>query len=181
MEVISLQSGSSGNCIYVETDGVRLLFDAGISGRAAETRLAEHGKDIRDCDALIISHDHRDHICAMGTFHRKFGLPVYVTRRTFDAARNRIKIGKLSDIRHFVAGETLRFGNVLKSKHSPHPTTPPMALSSSWMTPATALDCLPTSATSSTGSATQWRHSTASSSKATTIPGCCETGRIPSS
>jgi phosphoribosyl 1,2-cyclic phosphodiesterase len=121
MEVISLQSGSSGNCIYVETNGVRLLFDAGISGRAAEVRLAQHGKDIRDCDALIISHDHRDHICGMGTFHRKFGLPVYVTRQTFDAARSRIKIGKLSDVRHFVAGETLRFGSVLvETLSTPH-------------------------------------------------------------
>ncbi|TWT55094.1 putative metallo-hydrolase YycJ [Rubripirellula amarantea] len=121
MEVISLQSGSSGNCIYVETKGVRLLFDAGISGRAAEMRLAEHGKDIRDCDALIISHDHRDHICGMGTFHRKFGLPVYVTRKTFDEARRRIKIGKLSDVRHFDAGDTLTFGNVqVESICTPH-------------------------------------------------------------
>lgn len=121
MEIISLQSGSSGNCIYVETKGVRLLFDAGISGRAAESRLAEHGKDIRDCDALIISHDHRDHICGVGTFHRKFGLPVYVTKRTFDAARARIKIGQLSDVRHFVAGHSLTFGDVrVETISTPH-------------------------------------------------------------
>ena len=121
MEVISLQSGSSGNCIYVETGGVRLLFDAGISGRAAETRLAEHGRDIRDVDALIISHDHRDHVCSMGTFHRKFGLPVYVTKRTFDEARRRIKIGKICDVRHFVSGETLQFGSVhVETLSTPH-------------------------------------------------------------
>ena len=76
MEVIALQSGSSGNCVYLESGNVRLLFDAGISGRQAQQRLAEHGKDIRDCNALIISHDHRDHTACMGIYQRKFGLPL---------------------------------------------------------------------------------------------------------
>ena len=61
MKVISLQSGSNGNCIYVEADGVRLLFDAGISGIQAEERLALHGRDAEGLDALLISHDHTDH------------------------------------------------------------------------------------------------------------------------
>ena len=46
MKAISLQSGSSGNCIYVEAGGVKLLFDAGIAGVQAEDRLAAHGRDI---------------------------------------------------------------------------------------------------------------------------------------
>ena len=45
MKVISLQSGSNGNCIYVETKDVRLLFDAGISGKQAQLRLAAHGRN----------------------------------------------------------------------------------------------------------------------------------------
>ena len=67
MKMVALQSGSNGNCIYVEADGVRILFDAGISGRQAEQRLAEHGRDIRDVDPLVISHEHRDHSRCMGT------------------------------------------------------------------------------------------------------------------
>ena len=47
MRTFSLQSGSNGNCIYVESDGVALLFDAGISGLQAQRRLAAHGRDIR--------------------------------------------------------------------------------------------------------------------------------------
>ena len=61
MRMVALQSGSNGNCIYVEADGVRLLFDAGISGRQSQLRLAAHGRDIRAVDALVISHGHRDH------------------------------------------------------------------------------------------------------------------------
>jgi metal-dependent hydrolase (beta-lactamase superfamily II) len=62
MIALSLQSGSNGNCIYVEANGVNLLFDAGICGSDAEHRLAAIGRDIREVDALIISHDHADHI-----------------------------------------------------------------------------------------------------------------------
>jgi metal-dependent hydrolase (beta-lactamase superfamily II) len=58
MQIISLQSGSNGNCIYVETGGVKLLFDAGIGGRQAQRRLASHGRDITGVDAVPISHDH---------------------------------------------------------------------------------------------------------------------------
>jgi phosphoribosyl 1,2-cyclic phosphodiesterase len=121
MEVIALQSGSSGNCVYVESGGVRLLFDAGISGRQAEERLAEHDKDIRDVDALIISHDHRDHTACMGVFHRKFGLPLFVTRPTFDYVSTRMKVGKVNDVRYFNAGETLVFDHVsVETFSTPH-------------------------------------------------------------
>lgn len=121
MEVIALQSGSSGNCVYLESGGVRLLFDAGISGRQAQQRLAEHGKDIRDVDALVISHDHRDHTSCMGIYHRKFGLPVYVTRPTFDTVSRKMKLGKVEDVRHFSAGDTLRFGHVeVETMSTPH-------------------------------------------------------------
>jgi phosphoribosyl 1,2-cyclic phosphodiesterase len=121
MEVITLQSGSSGNCVYVETDGVKLLFDAGISAKQAESRLASLGKNIRDVDALIISHDHRDHTTGMGTFHRKFGLPVYVTAKTFLEVRRRIKIGHVCDVRHFNSGDTLQFGPVrVETLATPH-------------------------------------------------------------
>ncbi|MCP4379607.1 MAG: MBL fold metallo-hydrolase, partial [bacterium] len=76
MKVISLQSGSNGNCIYVETERLKLLIDAGISGKRAEQRLGEFGRDIRDVDAILISHDHGDHIACAGIYQRKFKLPI---------------------------------------------------------------------------------------------------------
>lgn len=121
MEVISLQSGSSGNSTYVESGGVKLIFDAGISGRQAEQRLADHGKNIRDVDALIISHDHRDHTCCMGIYQRKFGLPIYITRRTFEATRRRMNLGHVNDIRYFGAGESIEFGHIsVETLRTPH-------------------------------------------------------------
>ncbi|OGW40819.1 MAG: hypothetical protein A2010_13300 [Nitrospirae bacterium GWD2_57_9] len=113
MIAISLQSGSNGNCIYVETHGVRLLFDAGISGVSAAERLAVHGRDIRKVDAVIISHDHGDHIRHAGVFQRKYGLPIYVTPATLSAAASRCTLGKLKDIRHFRSCDKLVFGDVV--------------------------------------------------------------------
>jgi len=60
MRAISLQSGSNGNCVYVETDGVGLVFDAGISGRQAELRLAACGRDIRRAAAMGDISDNAD-------------------------------------------------------------------------------------------------------------------------
>lgn len=112
MRIISLQSGSNGNCIYVEAGGVRLLFDAGISGAMAAERLARHGRDIRQVDALVISHDHSDHIRSAGIFQRKFGIPLHVTGRTLAAAQTRCALGKLKEVHHFRSGGTLTFGAV---------------------------------------------------------------------
>jgi phosphoribosyl 1,2-cyclic phosphodiesterase len=112
MEVIALQSGSNGNCFYVELGGTRLLFDAGISGRTAQQRLRQHGRDIRDVDALFISHDHNDHTRCMGVFQRMFGLPVYATRKTVAAAQQACPLGRLDDVRYFTAGRTVDVGDV---------------------------------------------------------------------
>ncbi len=110
MRTFSLQSGSNGNAIYVEAGDVRLLFDAGISGKLAEGRMRVHGRDIRDVTAVIISHDHVDHIRCAGVFHRRFKLPVYMTGRTHAAIR--CNLGTFSDLRHFQAGDRLEFGSV---------------------------------------------------------------------
>ncbi|MFB3892245.1 MAG: MBL fold metallo-hydrolase [Phycisphaerae bacterium] len=121
MKVISLQSGSNGNCIYVEAAGRRLLFDAGISGKQAQLRLASRGVDIRSVEAVIISHDHSDHIRCAGIYQRKFGLPVYATARTLQAARTCSQLGELADVRHFAPGQTLAFGDLaVQTIHTPH-------------------------------------------------------------
>jgi phosphoribosyl 1,2-cyclic phosphodiesterase len=71
-------------------------------------------------DAVLISHDHVDHARGMGIYHRKFGLPVYATAATHQAAR-RHKLGEIEDARHFSAGEALRFGTVVvETVATPH-------------------------------------------------------------
>ena len=112
MKLIALQSGSNGNCFYVESGHVRLLFDAGIAGVQAQRRLATQGQDVRKIDALFISHEHADHVKCAGIYHRKFGLPIHITTKTLRAARVRHELGQLGKICHFQSGSTLQFGSV---------------------------------------------------------------------
>lgn len=91
---------------------MRLLFDAGISGVQAEKRLAMHGRDIRDVDALIISHDHSDHIKCAGVYSRKYGHTVHVSKRTYQAASNSMALGHIAELKHFAPGDSLDFGTL---------------------------------------------------------------------
>ena len=121
MIAISLQSGSNGNCIYVETDGVRLLFDAGICGAEAASRLKRYGRDIREVDALIISHEHVDHIRYAGVYQRKYGLPIHITPKTLCKAETENKLGKLDNVNYFLAGGTFQFRGVnIQTIPTPH-------------------------------------------------------------
>ena len=110
MTAISLQSGSTGNCTYVEGGGTAVLLDAGISGLQAQKRLERFGVDIRRVAAVFISHDHRDHISSAGVYQRKFGLPVWATPPSMEAARRYFRMGTMPDVRHFRAGQTLEVG-----------------------------------------------------------------------
>lgn len=119
MVTFSLQSGSNGNSIYVEAGETRLLFDAGISGQQAERRMKAHGRDMRQVQALILSHDHSDHTRCAGVFHRRFGMPVYVSERVYRAIRP--AFGKARDVRHYRPGDRLEFGDVaVQTISTPH-------------------------------------------------------------
>lgn len=121
MEVITLQSGSSGNCVFVRSNDTCVLFDAGISGIKAQSRLAEFGYDIRDCQALVLSHEHSDHISGAGVIHRKFGLPVYANQRTWNATCSRPSIGDLGRPNHFDSGKPFRIGSLrIDPMRTPH-------------------------------------------------------------
>ncbi len=121
MIAISLQSGSNGNCYYVESNGTKLLFDAGITASMATRRLEEHGRDIKDVDALIISHDHGDHARHAGVYHRKYKMPVYITQRTLEVAAKKHGIGPIKDVSHFITGDVISFGGVsIETIQSPH-------------------------------------------------------------
>ncbi len=121
MFILSLQSGSNGNCIYVEGGGARLLIDAGISGLTARARLAEHGRDIAKVDAVLVSHDHADHARSIGVFHRKFGLPLHATAGTFATATRRFPLGRMDTVHPFLAGQVLHIRKLtIETIPTPH-------------------------------------------------------------
>lgn len=119
MITFSLQSGSNGNSIYVEACGQNLIFDAGITGDMAQRRMATHDRDMNDVDALFISHNHSDHIRCAGVFHRKFGIPIYMTKKTEQYAGH--KLGRIEGVRYFASGDSVALpGVTIHTIPTPH-------------------------------------------------------------
>lgn len=77
MKVINLASGSDGNLTYIEGGGSRILVDIGVSCKETTERLKLIGVDGESIDAIILSHEHSDHIKGANVFSKKFHVPVY--------------------------------------------------------------------------------------------------------
>jgi phosphoribosyl 1,2-cyclic phosphodiesterase len=93
-----LASGSRGNAIYVSNGTTAVLIDAGLSGVEIERRLKSRGLCPENLDALIVSHEHADHIQGVGVLSRKYGLPVYMNTDTQKAA---YRLGKVNAVKPF--------------------------------------------------------------------------------
>ncbi len=71
----TLGSGSKGNCTYLGTNRTKILIDAGLSGKAIKERLQQINVDIADIDAILITHEHSDHIQGLRVLALKYGIP----------------------------------------------------------------------------------------------------------
>ncbi|MBC8526837.1 MAG: MBL fold metallo-hydrolase, partial [Candidatus Cloacimonetes bacterium] len=89
MKVRVLASGSKGNCILVSGQRSALLVDAGLSLKRLKEILFNIDFPIQNIQALIISHEHSDHIKGAGAIVRNLGIPLYVNENTYFAGANR--------------------------------------------------------------------------------------------
>jgi phosphoribosyl 1,2-cyclic phosphodiesterase len=87
LKACALRSGSSGNAIFVGGAGTRLLIDAGICCRSIEDALAAIEEEAAALSAVLITHEHSDHIAGVGPLLRRYKLPLYTTRGTWEAMR----------------------------------------------------------------------------------------------
>lgn len=82
MRLLSIASGSSGNCIYVGDNDTHILIDAGISGKRIEAGLNQNGLKTSDVNGILVTHEHSDHISGLGVLARRYGIPIYATMET---------------------------------------------------------------------------------------------------
>lgn len=80
----NLYSGSSGNCSFLETDNTKILVDCGVSSKKIEEALNSIDISSKNIDAVVISHEHLDHVRGLSVFCKKYNIPIYANSKTFN-------------------------------------------------------------------------------------------------
>ncbi len=131
MRIAVLASGSRGNAVVVEHDGVVLYFDSGLSGREHSRRLRQSSLDCGPPSAVFLSHEHSDHLRGVGVLARKFGAPLYASPGTAEAAAPRL--GRLPELVRMPNGDSVDIGPLEVSAFSvPHDAADPSGYVIQW-------------------------------------------------
>jgi len=110
ISVCLLASGSRGNAIYISDGHASILIDAGLSGVEIQRRMAARELDPQQLNGIVVSHEHNDHIQAVGILARRFKLPVYISANTYAAAQK--QLGKIDTIERFNCGTPFQVGSL---------------------------------------------------------------------
>ncbi len=110
MKFCVLGSGSRGNATYLESGGTALLIDAGMSGRELQKRLAAIGVELAALDAILVTHEHNDHVQGVGVLSRRVKIPVHATPATFAAAAG--IVNRLYSYNEFESGVPFQLRNL---------------------------------------------------------------------
>jgi len=125
LELAVLASGSSGNAIYLADDQTALLIDAGLSGKEIEKRMNLIERSMTDVDALLLTHEHGDHIKGAGVLSRRYNLPVFATEGTWLAGEKRL--GRLKPEHKKIVRESWELGKLqITSFPIPHDAREPV-------------------------------------------------------
>lgn len=126
----SLYSGSSGNSLFVETENTKILVDTGVSCKKIETALNDINVEPNSLDGILVTHEHIDHVQALGTLSKKFDLPVFVNQETLDAMpKQKDKITN-KNVKLFKVNDKFEIGDLLIKPFSiPHDAANPCGFS----------------------------------------------------
>ncbi len=125
MKFSVLGSGSKGNSVYISSGKTEILIDAGFSGKQLTRRLLEAGKSIDKLDAILLTHEHNDHICGAGVVSRRCKIPLFANQGTFRGGEKRL--GKIYKRNEFETGESFTFQDLeIRSFRTLHDTLDPV-------------------------------------------------------
>ena len=130
IKVSVLGSGSRGNATFIRTDRVFLLIDCGLGPRTLAKRLRAIGEDPDQIDAVLITHEHTDHVAGLKTMVKKMSLDVYMSCGTIDGSRMDSYDMNRSAIVPVVPGQSFTIGDVeVDTVAVPHDAEEPTAFS----------------------------------------------------
>jgi len=132
VSVTMLASGSRGNCAVIASSSTKILVDAGISCRETCKRLKSLGDDARTLSAVLITHEHSDHVYGLATLAKKLCIPIFMTGATYQAwaraMRNQNGVKpQLEKLERFDAGYRFTVGDIeVKPFTIPHDAVDPV-------------------------------------------------------
>lgn len=146
LKLIPLFSSSKGNCTYIETDTTSLLVDVGISCKRLVSKLDELNINPETIEAILITHEHSDHVKGIKVFANKYKIPVYATEKTWDYLKSSIALPD-DQTRIFVPNYSFNIGNIkVQPFNIPHDAIDPCGFSfyseNEKVTVATDLGCI---------------------------------------
>lgn len=122
----SLYSGSSGNSLFVETKNTKILIDAGVSSKRIENALQDIGVEPSKLDGILVTHEHTDHVQGLGTFSKKFNVPVFANQETLDAMPKQTDKIAESNLKTFKVTDKFSIGDLeIKPFSIPHDAANP--------------------------------------------------------
>lgn len=122
----SLYSGSSGNSLFIQSENSKILIDAGVSSKKIETALSGLNIDPSSIDGILITHEHSDHVQGLGTFAKKFDIPVFVNSKTLDGMPKQKEKLSQNSIKNFEVGDHFEIKDLkIKSFSIPHDAANP--------------------------------------------------------
>ena len=122
----SLYSGSTGNSLLVQSDQKKILIDAGESCKKIEEGLANINVDVNDIDAILVTHEHSDHIKGLGTLSKKHNIPVYANKGTWNSMTEQKNKIQAENVNIFKTNKKFQIGDLLITPFDiPHDATEP--------------------------------------------------------
>lgn len=112
LKFCSLYSGSTGNSLLVKNDNTCILVDAGVSGIKIVEALNSINIDISEIDAILVTHEHTDHIKSIGTLSKKYNIPVFANKETWDAMPTEEKKVPLECQKTFIIDNSFSIGSL---------------------------------------------------------------------
>jgi phosphoribosyl 1,2-cyclic phosphodiesterase len=132
VSVSMLASGSRGNCAIVASASTKILVDAGISCREIFKRMKSIGDDPHSLSAIVITHEHSDHVCGLATLAKKLRIPIFMTGATHQAWARAMRDEngvrpQLEKFERFESGHTFQIGDIaVKPFTIPHDAVDPV-------------------------------------------------------
>jgi phosphoribosyl 1,2-cyclic phosphodiesterase len=126
LKFYSLYSGSTGNSLLLKSENCNILIDSGVSAKKVVDALEQVNTPVTDINAILVTHEHTDHVQSLGTISKKYNIPVYANKKTWEAMKTQKDKIEDANIKYFTTNEKFEIEDIsIHSFSIPHDAADP--------------------------------------------------------